>query len=786
MHSINIKIIPNEPATLVPIGVGFGSLPSNLPDPWHSVCSKMPAAKHMMEEDAEGTNPADGPEMNTYGGRLRPRANGDHLRPIQREVHPKAKPARDLAAQREGTVGSWAQPREGALPRPSPERRTGRHVIGGHAFVKLEGNAAEAGEGPATDHTDQEGAQQYSGRQASVTEDSHQAGPRGLGGGTPLRVPSRQLPGSPAVRSPATRRQRLDTPGRAQATGESAAVVPLTGLGEMAAYPADRNLARRGLFGRATWTTSGEPAMAPTDEDGRTTGPQPWAAGASRRPAQGLSQLELCYQILSQHGLAGLLTAHAAGILDVDDDPHTVGRGSIAVGGWQGFEPRAVRGFTPHGGRQAARPTGPPADEDPGVGAAERGGHPTAAAAGWPHANLAAPPPSGSGHQLGPAIVGPLENSTQHAVVAAGALGLDSYGLQLAPMGDPHATAIPALSQGYPSQGAVPAGLPLPGGKLLLGNVLFGPVEIDACGRSSRRIERMPELRHLQPPATGLGGNPGRLAAQAAAAMLQRHREQLLQARPDTDGTTHTHYLADAIVGAVLMSLGAAAPWTEIASAVEAVIWGAAEPLIHDLRTTLAGPLGLTYAERVADRLEGKVRELMKPLAAYSASYDADIDTVSHKLATLLGGLELVDCALELLAPHHMPPGTLQHAWLYAAESELNRSAVCSPSMTEEMWAKGFGPQLGCLWRLQECLGEVVKLLRTVLAAAKYENGLRVGESVGARISGSSRGGAAGGEQAAGARGRFGSGYGGGEGRHGGGRQVGAPAGRGKQGPAAW
>ncbi|EFJ45659.1 hypothetical protein VOLCADRAFT_105864 [Volvox carteri f. nagariensis] len=71
-------------------------------------------------------------------------------------------------------------------------------------------------------------------------------------------------------------------------------------------------------------------------------------------------------------------------------------------------------------------------------------------------------------------------------------------------------------------------------------------------------------------------------------------------------------------------------------------------------------------------------------------------------LATLLGGLELADCALSLLKPNHPQLGAAQRAWLLAAENEVTRDAICEADMTEAMWAKGYGPQLGCLWRLLE------------------------------------------------------------------------------------
>ncbi|EFJ47806.1 hypothetical protein VOLCADRAFT_91790 [Volvox carteri f. nagariensis] len=404
-----------------------------------------------------------------------------------------------------------------------------------------------------------------------------------------------------------------------------------------------------------------------------------------------------------QHGLEGLLAAHAAGMLDLDGAFLAAKRGTAPLGRGQEPEPTGARFPTLLEGRQAARPPLLPVNGNPGSRVTEWDGH----------SNPEAGVPSDG------------KTTREQQLIPGGNRQpqLGQYGHTFTLKGAPHTVASPALGQGHRGQEAESGGLPQLGGKLLLGNVLFGPVESNACGVSTRKIERMPELWQLQPPSTELGANPGRLAAQATAVTVERHHETLLCANTSMDGTTHTHHLADTIVGGVLMSLGARAPLTSVTSVVEAVIWGAAEPLIGDLTTALMGPVGLSYTQWVADRLTTKLQELLAPLTTYSATYDADVHTVSNRLATLLGGLEMADCVLGLLNPHHPQLDASQRAWLLAAESELTRSAICDASMTEEMWAKGFGPQLGCLWRLLERVDEMVKLLRPTLAAAKFHSG---------------------------------------------------------------
>ncbi|EFJ42636.1 hypothetical protein VOLCADRAFT_107176 [Volvox carteri f. nagariensis] len=531
--------------------------------------------------------------------------------------------------------------------------------------------------------------------------------PRGLGGGSPLRMPSVQLLGSPTARSPAARRQRLDTPGRAQATGARAAVDLLTAW-EAATFQADRNPTPRDLFGLRTLNPLAAPPAgqppATADEDLGAAGSQPSAADAAGRQVRRLVQINLCHQILHQHGLEGLLAAHAAGMLDLESTNLTSRLGSAPVGGRQLHEPSGPRFPTSLEERQVARPPSLPANEYPSSGAMERDGHPAPEAGFWRTAGVVAPPYPVEERQEYPALARQRESSDLHPA-ATGHLSWENMGIPFAPKRATQTVAHPAPAPGHWSQAAESDGLPQPG---------------------------------------------------------------------------------DAIVGGVLMSLGSRAPLTNIAAAVEQVIRGVGELLIRQLKTALSSPLGLSYAQWISERLTTKLHALLAPLTTYAATYDADIYTVSNMLATLLGGLELADCALSLLKPNHPQLGAAQRAWLLAAENEVTRDAICEADMMEAMWAKGYGPQLGCLWRLLERVDDTVRLLRSTLANAKFQSGWQESQAGGSRTQDNPRGGAMSGGQAAGMRSSIGNGPAGEEGRQGGGRRNDALAGRGRQGPAPW
>ncbi|EFJ50196.1 hypothetical protein VOLCADRAFT_89073 [Volvox carteri f. nagariensis] len=367
------------------------------------------------------------------------------------------------------------------------------------------------------------------------------------------------------------------------------------------------------------------------------------------------------WKVVRDAWLEGLLVAHAAGILDLDGTFLAVKCGNAPLGeSWSGMATATLRLV------------------------------------------FGLPPLPDWECQEYPAMARQRENSNSYPA-ATGNLSWDNMGILFTQKGAPHMVASPALVQGHRGQEAEPGSLPQPGGKLLLGNVLFGPVESDAHGVSTRKIEMMPELRQLQPASTGLGGK-------------RQH------------GWHYTYT-----------------------------------------------PPGGRYCGR-------RINVPRRP----SPVNECHVLMVSNRLATLLGRLEMADCTLGLLDLHHPQLDAPQHAWLLAAASELTRCTVCNACMTEEMWAKGFGPQLGCLWRLLERVEEMVKLLRPTHIIAQYHSGWQASNVGCTRTLDSPQGGAMGGVQAAGTRSRFSNGTGGGEGRQGGGRQNGTQAGRGRQGPAPW
>ncbi|EFJ44810.1 hypothetical protein VOLCADRAFT_106266 [Volvox carteri f. nagariensis] len=259
--------------------------------------------------------------------------------------------------------------------------------------------------------------------------------PRGLGGGSPLRMPSVQLLGSPTARSPAARRQRLDTPGRAQATGARAAVDLLTAW-EAATFQADRNPTPRDLFGLRTLNPLAAPPAgqppATADEDLGAAGSQPSAADAAGRQVRRLVQINLCHQILHQHGLEGLLAAHAAGMLDLESTNLTSRLGNAPVGGRQLHEPSGPRFPTSLEERQVARPPSLPANEYPSSGATERDGHPAPEAGVWRTAGVVAPPYPVEERQEYPALARQRESSDLHPA-ATGHLSWENMGIPFAP-----------------------------------------------------------------------------------------------------------------------------------------------------------------------------------------------------------------------------------------------------------------------------------------------------------------------------------------------------------------
>ena len=281
-------------------------------------------------------------------------------------------------------------------------------------------------------------------------------------------------------------------------------------------------------------------------------------------------------------------------------------------------------------------------------------------------------------------------------------------------------------------------------GRLQWGGAVLSAPRTDAQGQEYRELVVMPPLKSLRAQPGGVGGNEARWAEQAVRLAVEANRDQLERARPHYEGPTHTLPVAEAIVGAVLLTLGASAALTHIVNSVGRVLRAAAQPIVARLKTALGTPMGDAFAERVKKLLLDALGDQLRDIEQYAAEYDADLFTVSTKVAAFLGGRKLADLARGALAPEQRDLTAEQRQWLCGAGPNLRESTIMEARMSLAMWQQGFGPQLGCLLRLGERIEAAEALLaKTHMAAAYHAAG--GGGSSGARGAREPRGGGAGG-----------------------------------------
>ncbi|GLC36414.1 hypothetical protein PLESTM_000443900 [Pleodorina starrii] len=436
---------------------------------------------------------------------------------------------------------------------------------------------------------------------------------------------------SPGRGSPYLRR-RLDTPGRAHLSGPDRRPMaggqgPASGLG---------GAAQRSLFEG--------PAGVPGD----------WSALALMGPLA---------QLMAQYGSNALWPAPVPPppLPAAQLGPGVPGAGTAA--GWIGAVPAAAAAL-------AALLGGAPAP------VAGRVGAPSVYAAGvdWsgnPSGNL---PESGRDlERAGTAAVVPGSRGTPAAPTFAGTAGAwpgggptlealraaaaAAVGAAQGPSGgyDQAAGWAPPLSDNPLPLGASAAwdrGLDeqsYPDGRQRRGNAMFGAPYVDTQGLQARDLESLPALRDLQAPSKGIGGNAAQLAAQAVGLQVRKHSGALLRAQPKHDGPTHAPLMAEAILGAVLLSLGSAAPLAHTADAAVQILRGAAQQILRKLKAAMGGIMGDAFTEGLAKHVMAHWDDVLGELRTYASNYEANLFTISSKLAATLGGTELAEKALRYL-----------------------------------------------------------------------------------------------------------------------------------------
>ncbi|GLC77220.1 hypothetical protein PLESTF_001900300, partial [Pleodorina starrii] len=286
----------------------------------------------------------------------------------------------------------------------------------------------------------------------------------------------------------------------------------------------------------------------------------------------------------------------------------------------------------------------------------------------------------------------------------------------------------------------------LPDGRILLGGALLSAPRLDSLGQTTHEVLDMPPLVQLRAPRHGLGGNETHLAVQAARLEVTRNELLLTGLKPQAEGPSHTQPLAEAIVGGVVLTLGAAAALTTVTQAVLSVLKAAAIQQADRLKTALGGPLGDQFAERVLAVVRTELKPQLEEISDYAATYGASVRTVAQKVAAFLGGIHLAEKVLHALRPGQPDLSREQDNWLSAAAGLIRKGQIFDKPMTLAMWKEGFGPQLGCLQRIADALEEAERLLnKHHLAAAYNAGGSGGGRGVGAHRQQAPRGGPNGG-----------------------------------------
>ncbi|GLC39639.1 hypothetical protein PLESTM_000921300 [Pleodorina starrii] len=234
-------------------------------------------------------------------------------------------------------------------------------------------------------------------------------------------------------------------------------------------------------------------------------------------------------------------------------------------------------------------------------------------------------------------------------------------------------------------------------GRLQLGGALLSAPRVDELGQTTHVLLAMPPLAQLRAPRRGLGGNESRLATQAAR-------------------------LA-ALVGGVLLTLGAAAALATITQALMNVLRALTQRQMERLKTTLGGPMGDAFAKQVQEDVRAELTRLLAEITEYASGYDADVRTVAQKVSVFLGGTSLPEAVLKGLQPGRPGLSATQNNWLRGAGGLLREGVIFEKPMTAEMWREGFGPQLGCLQRIGDVLEAAERLLSKTHLAAAYNAG---------------------------------------------------------------